>query len=205
MKLGVMGGTFDPVHNGHLVAAEEAWCRFELEEVVFVLSARPPHKTDEPHSSVSDRLNMIRMAVEGNQHLSVSSIEAEREGLSFTVDTLRELKKVYGGEVELFFVAGADAVMEILTWKDPEQLLAETEFIVATRPEYPLEKIEKALPAFDSLGRPSIERIHTMEIPELEISSTEIRMRAAQGRPFRYMVPEQVWKYVEEKGLYQER
>lgn len=202
MRLGVMGGTFDPIHIGHLVTAEEARFQFMLDEVVFVPSSRPPHKTDTPQSGVEHRLQMARLAIEGNAFISVSDIEARREGLSYTIDTLRELHRLRGASAELFFITGADAILEILTWKDPEELLAESNFIAATRPGYPLERLKEALPAKNSAGELSIARVFTMEIPALAISSTDIRERAATGRPFRYLVPEAVWRYITGNRLY---
>ena len=205
MKIGVMGGTFDPIHNGHLVTSEEARHQFGLDKVIFVPSARPPHKRDARQSPFVHRHRMVELAVEGNSHLAVSSIEMERSGPSYTVDTLRDLRLVYGHEVELFFITGADAVLEILTWKDPGEVLAESELIAATRPGYPLERLQEALPEYNSHGEPAVGKVHAMEIPALSISSTDIRERVREGRPFRYLVPERVWAYIVEKGLYLER
>ena len=202
MRLGVMGGTFDPIHIGHLVAADEARCQFRLDKVVFVPSARPPHKTGVRHSPAADRLQMVRIAIRGNPFLDVSDVELEREGLSYTIDTLRAMRRLYGSGVKLFFITGADAILEILTWKDPEELLAESSFIAATRPGFPLESLRHALPEKTSRGTDPLESVYSMEIPALAISSTDIRERAASGRPFRYMVPQGVWEYIEARGLY---
>ena len=197
-----MGGTFDPIHIGHLVTAEEARFQYELDEVMFVPSARPPHKTGSRQSPAEDRLRMVELAVEGNPFLSVSDIEAGREGLSYTIDTLREVHRIRGTETELYFITGADAILEILTWKDPEELLSESKFIAATRPGYPLERLEDALPQLNSAGEKALRRVFAMEIPALAISSTDIRERAAAGRPYRYLVSHAVWTYIREKGLY---
>lgn len=202
MRLGVMGGTFDPIHNGHLVTAEEARCQFELDGVAFIPSARPPHKVGVRSSSARDRLRMVELAVRGNSFLSVSTVEIEREGLSYTVDTLRELRGIYGHDAVIFFITGADAILEILTWKDPEEMLSECTFVAATRPGYPLNRLREALPERNSRGEPSMSRVLVMEVPALAISSTDIRQRVTGGRPFRYMVPEPVWEYVQEQGLY---
>jgi nicotinate-nucleotide adenylyltransferase len=200
-----MGGTFDPIHIGHLVTAEEARFQFRLEQVVFIPSARPPHKADSSQSPPEDRIRMVELAIEGNPFLSVSDIEVAREGLSYTIDTLRELHRDHGAGTELHFIAGADAILEILTWKNPEELLAESKFIAATRPGYPLEQLTEALPEFNSSGDNAIKNVFAMEIPALAISASEIRERVAGGRPFRYLVPEKVWTYIKEKGLYLER
>ena len=205
MKIGVMGGTFDPIHIGHLVIAEEGRARFGLEKVVFVPSARPPHKTNTPHAQARDRMRMVELAIQANPALDVSDIEVRREGLSYTIDTLRSMRSLYGVETELFFIAGADAILEILTWKDPEALFAESRFLVANRPGYTLEKLVDALPELNSNGQRAIENVLLMDIPALAISSTDIRERVNEGRPFRYMVPEQVWAYIQEKGLYGQR
>ncbi|SRR5450759_292082 len=197
-----MGGTFDPIHIGHLVTAEEARCQFELDKVIFIPSARPPHKTDSPHSPASDRLRMVELAISRNPFLEVSDMELGREGLSYTVDTLRELHRIHGLGAELFFITGADAILEILTWKDPAELLAEAKFIAATRPGFPLETLREALPERNSGGEIALESVYSMEIPALAISSTDIRARATEGRPFRYLVRDAVWEYIKAKGLY---
>lgn len=202
MRLGVMGGTFDPIHIGHLMAADEARCQFQLDKVVFVPSARPPHKTGVRHSPAADRMQMVRIAIRGNQFLDASDVELNREGLSYTIDTLRHLREVHGAGVELFFITGADAILEILTWKDPDELLAESAFIAATRPGFPLASLRDALPEKTSKGKDALDNVYSMEIPALAISSTDIRERAASGRPYRYMVPEGVWEYIEASGLY---
>lgn len=205
MKLGVMGGTFDPIHIGHLVTGEEARHRFGLDRVLFVPSARPPHKKERHNTPVADRLRMAELAVQGNACLGVSDMEARREGLSYTVDTLRSLHAMHGAGTELYFITGADAILEILTWKDPAELLAEAYFIAATRPGYPLEKLRDALPRLNSHGEAAESRVFTLEVPALAISSTDIRARVAQGRPFRYLVPDPVWSYTTEKRLYLQR
>lgn len=205
MKIGLMGGTFDPIHYGHLVTAEEARYQFDLEKVIFIPSARPPHKMERRRSPIEDRYKMVELAIVENANLSISTLETEREGLSYTIDTLREVHRVYGGEVELFFITGADAILEILTWKDPGEILAESQLIAATRPGYPLERLKQALPEFNSHGEFAMGKVHAMEIPALSISSTDIRERVREGRPFRYLVPELVWAYISDKGLYLER
>jgi nicotinate-nucleotide adenylyltransferase len=202
LRLGVMGGTFDPIHHGHLVTAEEAVHQFDLDRAMFIPSARPPHKKGVRSSSPADRLRMVELAIEGNERLAASTLEIERTGLSYTVDTLRELHRQYGSDAMLFFITGADAILEILTWKEPENVLSESVFIAATRPGYPLQKLQDALPALNSRGEPAMASIRVMEVPALAISSTDIRERVRSGRPFRYMVPEAVWSYICEKGLY---
>ncbi len=205
MKIGVMGGTFDPIHIGHLVTAEEARAQFELEKVVFVPSARPPHKFTIPRAPALDRLRMSELAVEGNAALNVSDLEVKREGISYTIDTLRALHEAYGSGTELYFITGADAILEILTWKDPEELLAASKFIAATRPGYALGEIGGAIPEYNSAGQKARDLVFSMEIPALAISSTNIRERVCEGRPFRYLVPDAVWGYIIDKRLYVQR
>jgi nicotinate-nucleotide adenylyltransferase len=186
-----MGGTFDPIHNGHLVAAEEARRQFNLSEVVFVPAGMPWQKR--VVSPAEDRYLLTVLATASNANFSVSRIEIDRGGPTYTLDTLRELKAFYGGSAELFFITGADAVAEILSWKDPEAVLAEACFIAATRPDYDLTHIKSGL-----FG----DRVQVMEIPHLNISSTDIRKRITEGRSVRYLIPSEVWQFIERRGLY---
>ena len=193
-RLGVMGGTFDPIHHGHLLTAEEALQQFQLDEVVFVPTGRPWMKTDRVVSPPEDRYLMVVIATASNPRFGVSRLEIEREGPTYTVDTLRELQTEQG-EAELFFITGADAMLEIFQWKDPEEALREAHFIAATRPGYDLAAFEQGAPS-------SHPRVTVMSIPALAISSTDIRQRVHEGRPIRYLVPEGVQTYIEKAGLY---
>lgn len=186
-----MGGTFDPIHNGHLVCAEEARIQFSLDEVVFVPSGNPWQKSGV--SAAEDRYLMTVLATSSNDSFSVSRIEIDRGGPTYTIDTLRAFRKFYGEKAELFFITGTDAVAEILSWKDPEAVLEEAHFIAANRPGY-------------SLGRPAgelfINRVSVMEIPALAISSTDIRRRVTEGRPIRYLLPREVREFIDQRELY---
>lgn len=186
-----MGGTFDPIHNGHLVAAEEARRQFDLSEVVFVPAGVPWQKRDV--SPAEDRYLLTVLATASNTYFSVSRIEIDRGGPTYTLDTLRELKAFYRDSAELFFITGADAVIEILSWKDPEAVLAEACFIAATRPDYDLSQVDSGL---------FRDRVMVMEIPHLNISSTDIRKRIAEGRSVRYLIPPEVGQLIEQRGLY---
>ncbi|MEX0985363.1 MAG: nicotinate-nucleotide adenylyltransferase [Actinomycetota bacterium] len=188
MRLGVMGGTFDPIHYGHLVTAEEALQQFELDAVVFVPTGRPWLKEHEVISAAEDRYLMTVIATASNPRFQVSRMEVDRDGATYTVDTLRALKEEY--DADLFFISGADAILEIVQWKEPEELFALAHFIAATRPGYEIA-------AFDA--HPAIT---VMNIPALAISSTDIRGRVAQGTTIRYLVPEGVNSYVQKAGLY---
>ena len=193
-RLGVMGGTFDPIHHGHLLTAEEALQQFGLDEVVFIPTGKPWMKEDREVTAPEDRYLMVVIATASNPRFSVSRLEIERDGPTYTVDTLRELK-AERGDAELYFVTGADAMLEILQWKDPDEALELANFIAATRPGYDLTQFEEDAPGSDP-------RVTVMTIPALAISSTDIRERVRAGRPIRYLVPEGVQTYIEKAGLY---
>ncbi|HHV62380.1 MAG TPA: nicotinate-nucleotide adenylyltransferase [Firmicutes bacterium] len=199
ISVGIMGGTFDPIHYGHLVTAEAARCEFKLDVVVFVPSGRPPHKKGYEVSSPRDRYIMTSLAVATNPYFEVSSIEIEREGPSYTIDTVREFRAKYGEEARLFFITGADATLEILTWKDANELLRLCSFIAATRPGYGLSRIQAGVRELQSR---SPNRVYTLEVPALAISSTDIRRRVREDRPIRYLLPESVENYIMKMGLY---
>ncbi len=183
-----MGGTFDPIHNGHLVCAEEARLQFSLDEVVFVPSGKPWQKYGV--SEAEDRYLLTVLATASNRHFSVSRIDIDRGGPTYTVDTLRAFRAFYGAKTELFFITGTDAVAEILTWKDPEEVLDEAHFIAANRPSYSLSDHHQEL-----FG----DRVSVMEIPALAISSTDIRRRVAEGRTIRYLLPREVREFIAER------
>jgi nicotinate-nucleotide adenylyltransferase len=190
-----MGGTFDPIHHGHLVTAEEALWQFDLDEVVFVPTGQPWMKADREVTPAEHRYLMTVIATSSNPRFSVSRIEVERQGATYTVETLQELRRMAEDEVELFFITGADAMLEILHWKDPERVLSEAHFIAATRPGYDIARFEREAPTRDP-------RVSVMDIPALSISSTDIRRRVEEGEPIRYLVPEGVQTYIEKAGLY---
>jgi nicotinate-nucleotide adenylyltransferase len=191
-RLGVMGGTFDPIHYGHLVTAQEALHQFDLDEVVFVPTGQPWMKEHEVVSPAEDRYLMTVIATASNPRFSVSRVEVDREGPTYTIDTLRAIKDRSGAD--LFFITGADAVLEIFQWKDRQKLFDMAHFIAATRPGYDIAALEEQAAAHDG--------ITAMNIPALAISSTDIRARVARGRPIRYLVPEGVVTYVGKAGLY---
>ncbi len=186
-----MGGTFDPVHYGHLVCAEEARWQFELDEVVFVPTGQPWQKREV--SPAEDRYMLTMLATAPNAKFSVSRVDIDRKGPTYTRDTLKTFKDFYGDDVDLFFITGADAVLDILTWKDPDEVLQLAQIIAASRPEYDLSKLDQIKVAG---------RVKTMQIPALSISSTDIRDRVRTGRPIRYLVPREVLRYIVERGLY---
>jgi nicotinate-nucleotide adenylyltransferase len=190
-----MGGTFDPIHNGHLVTAEEAFWQFDLAEVMFVPTGRPWMKDHPDLSPPEDRYLMTVIATSPNPHFSVSRLEIDRAGETYTVDTLAAIRAEQGEDTELYFITGADAILEIFQWKDPEEVLSLAHFIAATRPGYDIAGFEAAAPT----AHP---KVSVIEVPALAISSTGIRERVKEGRPIRYLVPDGVVTYVDKAGLY---
>jgi nicotinate-nucleotide adenylyltransferase len=191
-RLGVMGGTFDPIHYGHLVTAEEALDQFELEGVLFVPTGQPWMKEHEVVSPAEDRYLMTVIATASNPLFSVSRVEVDRDGPTHAVETLRVLKADL--DADLFFITGADAILQILQWKEPEELFELARFIAATRPGYDMAGFE--------IPEPGADAVTLMNVPALAISSTDIRARVAAGRPIHYLVPEGVKSYIEKAGLY---
>jgi nicotinate-nucleotide adenylyltransferase len=193
-RLGVMGGTLDPIHYGHLVTAEEALVQFALDEVVFVPTGKPWMKLERDVSPAEDRYLMTVIATASNPRFRVSRVEIDRDGPTYTVDTLRTLA-AENPDAELYFITGADAMLEIFEWKDTDEVLALAHFIAATRPGYDLTRFEAKTPT----QHPNVS---VMNIPALAISSTDVRERVHAGRPIRYLVPEGVKSYIEKAALY---
>jgi nicotinate-nucleotide adenylyltransferase len=198
-RFAIMGGTFDPIHYGHLVAAEAALDSFSLEQVLFVPSGNPPHKKEYPVTEARHRYLMTILAVATNPHFEVSTVEMDRPGYSYAIDTVAEFHKIYGPDTEIYFITGADAILEILTWKNVDSLMELCQFIAATRPGTNLDELHGFL---DKLPENLRRRIHLMEVPALAISSTDIRKRVAQGRTIKYLLPESVEQYIAKNNLY---
>jgi nicotinate-nucleotide adenylyltransferase len=193
-RLGVMGGTFDPIHHGHLVAASEVTSLFHLDEVVFVPTGQPWQKPAEEVTVAEDRYLMTVIATASNPRFHVSRIDIDRGGPTYTIDTLRELHRERGPETDLFFITGADALGNILTWRDADELFKLAHFIGCTRPGHRLT--DPGLPD----GQVSL-----VEIPALAISSTDCRERVRRGEPIWYLVPDGIVQYINKRGLYRER
>ncbi|MGD9482985.1 nicotinate-nucleotide adenylyltransferase [Streptomyces sp. TRM70308] len=191
-RLGVMGGTFDPIHHGHLVAASEVAARYGLDEVVFVPTGQPWQKSHQTVSPAEDRYLMTVIATASNPQFSVSRLDIDRPGRTFTIDTLRDLRVVHPDD-DLFFITGADALGQILTWRNAEELFSLAHFIGVTRPGHHLTD-----PGLPDGG------VSLIEIPALAISSTDCRARVAQGDPVWYLVPDGVVRYITKRGLYRE-
>ncbi|MEW6065617.1 nicotinic acid mononucleotide adenylyltransferase [Desulforamulus profundi] len=194
----LMGGTFDPIHYGHLVVAEEVRQKFGIQKVIFIPAARPPHKMGQEISEPHHRVNMTRLATASNRYFEVSTIEIERQGLSYTIDTVQEIKSIYKIET-VYFITGADAVLEILTWKEAEKLLNMCTFIAATRPGYNLNNLKETL---KSLPGEIFKKTLPLEVPALSISSSDIRQRVREGRSIKYLLPEPVEQYIKENKIY---
>jgi len=199
VRLGIMGGTFDPIHYGHLVTAEEALVQFNLDRVLFMPTGNPALKRDRAVTPAEDRYLMVVVATASNPDFDVSRLEVDRPGPTYTVDTLQALRAEYGPSTELFFITGADAVWEIVGWKDAEQVASLATFIAATRPGYDLDAARTA-----HEGEATGFRIEYIEVPALAISSTDLRSRLAERRTIRYLTPESVAAYIYKRGLYRE-
>lgn len=197
-RLGIMGGTFDPIHYGHLVAAEMARSKFNLSKVLFIPSGTPPHKDRSDITAPGLRFEMIKHAIQDNSAFDISALELERLGPSYTVDTLRVLRDIWP-EHELYFITGSDVLREIFSWREVEEILKMTEFIGAARPGFDASdfilKVQQEHP--ETQGR-----IHYLEVPALAISSTDIRARVKCGQPIRYLLPEPVRLFIQQHGLY---
>jgi nicotinate-nucleotide adenylyltransferase len=196
--LGIIGGTFNPIHNGHLLAAEYARCELGLEKVIFIPAARPPHKEGMDILDGETRLLMIELAIEGNPDFVVSSLELTRPGPSYTVDTLNHYQAHYPGK-SIYFIMGADSLLLINTWKNVDILAEKGRFVVVTRPGYRFEWEKDPLVSLPGVLR---EGLIFLEIPGIDVSSSEIRKRVRDGKSIRYMLPDKVESYIREKGLY---
>ena len=225
MRIGIMGGTFDPIHLGHLRAAEEIYWAFDLDKIIFIPSSRPPHKDANKVAPALHRYEMVSLATIFTPYFSVSSIEIDRPGRSYSVETVQELLRVYGKDTVLYFVAGVDAFLEISTWKNAKELLALVQFIVTARPGWRLDDVERSLKPkqLEKLGNPRFRYLKIseigsevgiktpqrglvllVEVVSLDISSSEIRGLAEAGRSVRFLVPDTVAAYVAKNRLYRE-
>ncbi|MCI7612747.1 MAG: nicotinate-nucleotide adenylyltransferase [Selenomonadaceae bacterium] len=196
-RIGIFGGTFDPIHLGHLIVAETIMDEFSLDRVVFIPAAVPPHKLGQDVSEARHRYMMTMLAICSNPRFEASDMEMQRSGPSYSRDTLAELIREHGEDTEFYFVVGADSVASLHTWNRIEELLAMCHFVGASRPGC-LPDMEDIRRRFGRLA----DRIHCLETPELEISSTDIRQRVRQGKTIRYIVPEAVEQYIYKERLY---
>lgn len=193
MRIGILGGSFDPVHEGHLTLARESERQFKLDKIVFIPALVPPHKRKEADLTPAPfRARMIELAIQDHPHWEVSDLELRRSGVSYTVDTLRELRQLYPSPDELFFIAGADSFLELETWKNPQEILRLCKWIVAPRPPFSLPK---SLPP----------RFHRLEIPPIDISASGLREQIERGEDVSRWVPKKVWDYIQKMKIYREK
>lgn len=197
-KLGIMGGTFDPIHNGHLATVEFVRKKLGLEKVLFIPAYVAPHKIGGEFAPAEDRYKMTALAIEGNIHFELSDMELRREGVSYTYDTLVALKQQYEDEYELFFIIGADSVVALDSWHRVREIMQICTFVAATRPGF-APMVDNVIETFGALGSKSILWVDT---PEVDISSTEIRERIKQGQSIKGLVPQAVAEYIRQKDLY---
>ncbi len=198
MKVGIFGGTFDPIHQGHMVIAEQVMDELSLSRVVFVPGGIPPHKdASSVRASAEDRFDMVEAAVAGNERFFVDRIEVDAGRPIHSVDTVRLLKERSPGD-EWYFIGGADEVSNLLAWKDPDQLLEEVVMVAATRPGYDLGKLHHL-----ETGLRNFDRIFPVECTRVDISATGIRRRILQGKSVRYLVPEGVYEIIRDRRLYE--
>ena len=198
MNIGVMGGTFDPVHNGHIIVAEEARARLNLSEVIFVPAGQPWKKADRDISSAEHRLQMAHLATADKPYIKLSTLDIERAGPSYTIDTITELRAQLDSSDELFFILGWDSLVELPKWREAPRLVTLSYLVAAPRPGYPrpeLKALEAKIPGIS-------ERVMLMDEPEIDISATNIRERVARGLSVHHLVPEPVNEYIRQHKLY---
>jgi len=199
MRVGILGGTFDPVHVGHLIIAEEALSRLALDQLLFMPAGQPWLKADQALSAAEHRLKMVELAIASNPSLGVSRIEVDRPGPTYTVDTLEQLKRDLGEAAQLYFILGLDALEQFHRWEQPERIIELCELAIATRPGYQNSRIlDEQLGRYPKLGS----KLNFMSAPVMDISGSSIRLRASQGRSIKYRVPESVERYIKQQGLY---
>lgn len=194
-RIGVLGGTFDPIHYGHLAAAEEARAKLSLREVIFVVAGLPPHKLDEEITPAEHRYAMVELAIASNPYFSLSRIDIDRPGPSYTVDTIALLRQQRTEEI--YFIMGMDALMEIDTWHQPQRLIQLCRLVAVERLDFvpDLGRLEAAVPGIAA-------RTEIIEMPQLEISSTDLQRRVREGLPIKYQLPPQVEEYIYQHRLY---
>lgn len=198
MRIGLMGGTFDPIHWGHLILAEQAREQFGLAKVLFVTAAEPPHKIGEPVTDARHRLEMTRLAIADNEHFECSTIEIDRPGPSYTIDTVKQILEIHGSETSVYVLLGMDEGRDLMKWREPYEIQKLAKIVVANRPGVPDSEVISSLPEDFAKG------ILPLVMPGVDISSTDLRERVRSGRSIRYLVPRQVEDYIHQEGLYKQ-
>jgi nicotinate-nucleotide adenylyltransferase len=201
MEIGVLGGTFDPIHSGHLIIAEEARLKLRLARVLFVPTGQPWLKTGRTISPAAHRVEMVKLVIAAKPHFELSTIEVDRPGPSYSVDTIAILQQHLGAEARLFFLVGWDSLAELPQWKEPDRLIQLCKLVAVTRPGFSrpdLKALESSVPGVT-------QRVVWLDIPPVDISATDIRKRVAQGLSIHGLVPEEVESYIKEHKLYRQR
>lgn len=198
---GILGGTFDPIHCGHLMIAEQVKINFGLDEVFFIPSGDPPHKNEANITSGQKRIDMLNLAIEGNNYFKILSLEVDRKGLTYTVDTLRILSQLYGDEKKIFFIIGADVVFDLLTWKRYEDVFEMCEFIAVGRNGFAYDNVNDRI---KYLKEQHGAKIHIIKCPSFEVSSSFIRDSVFEGKSIKYLVPQNVEEYITKNNLYKD-
>jgi len=188
MRIGILGGTFNPIHIAHLILAEEALSKLKLDKVIFVPTFIPPHKNIEGDVGPKDRLKMVELAISGNGAFEVSRFELDSKKKSYSIDTLKEFRRIYGDDAELFFITGSDLLKDLFSWKNVNEIFKMSKFIVANRPGYPVLDVPK--------------EAETVVITPIEVSSEDIRKRIKEARSIRYLVPDKVREHIIKNKLY---
>ena len=197
LKIGLMGGSFDPIHNGHLVLAEQVRTRFQMDKIIFIPSGCPPHK--DTVVSKEHRCEMTRLAIEDNPYFDLSTIELDQENKSYTIDTVKKIKEIYGEDTEVYFITGADAIIDLPSWKDVEDLVHLCKFIGSTRPGIGDLELNNKI---DSIVKNFKADITITQVPALAISSTDIRRRVKYNLSIRYLLPRSTELYIYDHCLY---
>jgi nicotinate-nucleotide adenylyltransferase len=192
MKIGLFGGTFNPIHNGHLKIARKVLNAFELAKIIFIPSGNPPHKSKKDIAGASHRMKMLKLAIAGERKFEVSDIEIRRKGISYTLDTIKEIKKIYGKDAVLYFIAGLDMALDLPNWKDPSKVLNLARFIAVERPGLSSEKLPDKYH----------EKIIFIRGISIDVSSSDIRKRVKEGKTIKTLVPEAVEKYIKGHNLF---
>ena len=198
LRLGIMGGTFDPIHYGHLICAEQAREQFGLDYVIFMPTGNPAFKADKQVTAADRRYEMAVVATRKNEYFDVSRVEIDRQGTTYTYDTLRELTEKTPEGTELFFITGADAILSVLKWRNSEEVLKLAQFVAATRPGYDYNDLQDEIELFPKMAG----RVSFFEVPGLAISSTDLRKRVREGKSIAYMTPISVFRYIDTHNLY---
>ncbi|MFC1847286.1 nicotinate-nucleotide adenylyltransferase [Chloroflexota bacterium] len=198
MKIGILGGTFDPVHNGHIAVAEETRARLDLAEIIFVPAGQPQLKGNRPILAAEHRLQMVRLAIADQPYFKLSTVEIDRAGPSYTVDTITELQAHLGAEAELFFILGLDTLAQLPQWREPSRLIKMCYLVATSRPGYILPDLDSLETIIPGLSH----RLTLLDKPEVDIGATEIRDRVVQRLSIRHLVPEPVDEYIRQHKIY---